>query len=222
MKGKACALLCLGVAVGLQAQEPARMGGIAERLRAQDVQRIAALTTSPKDMVWLLEGMGSQVLPERWHVEAYLLPDSNGAQVRRGRVLQVSSLITNGSASEWRRDGAARYAQVRIAGRPFGRTPSVLDLDRPFLLDDEFTDAELSSIVSFVRSSPKQSKRLPDGTLYSIGLDVDGALPIVEIRRQTGGDPMAILSRSPGVGQTVVLHAVGRRWTIVEVGYWVA
>jgi len=60
------------------------MGRIAERLRAQDVQRIAALTTSPKDMVWLLEGMGSQVLPERWHVEAYLLPDSNGAQVRRG------------------------------------------------------------------------------------------------------------------------------------------
>jgi len=185
------------------------------------VQSIAALTTNSKDVVWLLEGKSSQVLPERWHVEAYLPPDSEGAQVRRGRVLKVSSLIVGGSPSEWQADGAARYAQVRVAGRQFGRTPRVGDLDRPFLVDGEFSDTELASIASFIRSSPRQTKRLPDGTVYSVGLDVEGTVPIVEIRRMASGDPMVILSSSGGSGQTVVLRAAGRRWTIFEAGFWV-
>jgi len=58
--------------------------------------------------------------------------------------------------------------------------------------------------------------------VYSVGVDVEGTLPIVEIRRMAGGDPMVIMSSSGGSGQTVVLRAAGRRWTIVEVGSWVA
>ena len=215
-------LLCLGAVGTLHAQLPGRMGRIAERLPAQDVQKIAALVSSPKDVVWLLEGMASQVLPEKWHVDAYLLPDSNGGQVRRGRVLQLSSLIVGGSPSKWQTDGTARYAQVGITGRQFVPSPTVSRLDRPFLLDGKFTDAELSSIVSFIRSSPRQTKRLPDGTVYSVGFDVAGAWPIVAIDRTPAGDPKITLRSSPSSGQTVVVRGSAQRWRVVEVTVWVA
>ena len=62
MKGTIlCALLCLAASVALHAQQPWRMGRIAERLSAQDVQRIAGLTSNSKDVVWSLEGMSSPV-----------------------------------------------------------------------------------------------------------------------------------------------------------------
>jgi hypothetical protein len=216
-----CAIVWLAVCPNSFAQM-ARLGTIAERLTEHDLRAIAALLPPDHSAPFLLQGHRSQVLPESWYIDAYLLPDSDRAQVRRGAVLTMSSVLTNGMPSDWRIEGTARYAQVGVAGRPFPRAVGMGDVDRPFLVNGEFTDNELRSIVAFIRTSPSQKQigvGLPLGTSQG-RLEVHGSWPIVEIRRTPSADSMIILTLSGGVGETVVLRSAGRGWTILEVGSW--
>jgi hypothetical protein len=93
------------------------------------------------------------------------------------------------------------------------------------LVDGEFTDSELAGIVKFIRLSPSREIKPDRNGSFSIrggATDVEGTWPISEIRRTESGDSMVTLSRSERSGQTVVLRSSGVRWTILEVGYWVA
>jgi len=202
----------------------ARLGNIAERLTDQDLRSINRLVAENQSSPFLLSASRSHVLPETWYLDAFFLPESDRAQVRRGRVLKVSTVLRDEKPTEWRVEGSARYAQVGVAGRPFPRAFKPEDVDRPFLVEGEFTDSELASIVSFIRSSPSREIKSDRNGSFSIrggATDVEGTWPIGTVRRTTEGDSMVILSRSEGYGQTVILRFVRGRWTIVEVGFWI-
>jgi len=218
-----CAIVWLAVCPELFAQLT-RLGTIAERLTDQDLRSITRLVPESQRAPFLLSASRSHVLPETWYVDAFFLPESDRAQVRRGRVLKVSTVLRDDKPTEWRVEGSARYAQVGVAGRPFPRAFRPQDVDQPFLVEGEFTDSELASIVSFIRSSPSREIKPDRNGSFSIrggATDVEGTWPIGTVRRATDGDSMVILSRSEGYGQTVVLRSVGGRWTIVEVGFWI-
>jgi hypothetical protein len=208
---------------GLRAQQVPRLGTIGERLTNRDVEEIAALAKATVSSIYLLAGDRSQVLPETWLVEVYLAPTPDRGRVRRGPVVNVSKVVEEGSLTAWRVDGETRYAQVAAPGRRFPTALTSRDNDRPFLLEGEFTDDELVSIVSFIRSSPEQpSKKAPNGTIYGLGLPVEGALPIGTIRRTGKAEVMVILAASQRHGQTVSLRRSRDRWLIVEVVFWIA
>jgi len=151
---------------GLSAQPATRLGTIAERLTNRDIEEIAGLAQTTVSSIYLLDGQQSQV-QRKWLVVAYLAPASDRAQVRRGRVVKVSKVV-EGSPAAWRIDDERRYAQVAAPDRRFPTALTPGDNSRPFLLEGEFTDSELLSIVSFIRSSPAP---------------VEGHLPIGAIRR---------------------------------------
>src|SRR5204862_6985516 len=114
-----------------------------------------------------IEADHDQVLPEAWLALAYLAPDSDQREVRRGRILDLRTLVSDRRSVRWRvtsRNG--RYAQVAVRGRPFSDRVGALDLDRQFRVYGEFSDTDIASVVAYVRSSPrKPAIHMSDGTI---------------------------------------------------------
>jgi len=205
------------------AAEVSTFGGrAAQLLQARDLTEIARLV--PDREVVAIEVNWDQVLPEAWLAVAYLAPDSEVQGVRRGAIVDLKSLVTDKRAQGWRitaRDG--RYAQVAVPGKPFPRQVGNKDLDRPFRLYGRFSDAELASLIAYVRSSPRKPPIPddPDGTKHWEGGSVDGHLPVVQVTR--GKDRFKVLlSDSPGTGTYAELRYRNGTWRLGEVGFYVA
>lgn len=132
------------------------------------MQEIARLVGNTGKRAWLLVADTSQTLPEMRFIDAYLEPDVSSPTIRRGRVVHLETAIVNGTAVQWRlHSGESQYAQV-LRGSSHGR--GSLDdrsIERPFIVDGQFSDQELISLVWFVRLSPKPERKMdPDGTIH--------------------------------------------------------
>jgi hypothetical protein len=183
------------------AQQVPRLGTIGERLTNRDIEEIARLARTTVSTIYLLHGDQGQT--EKWLVDVYLAPASDRAQVRRGRVVKVSKAV-DGSPTAWHLDEERRYAQVAAPGRRFPTALTPGDNNRPFLLEGEFTDSELVSIVSFIRSSPAP---------------VEGHLPIGAIRRTGKTHVAVILIASPLSSHILSLRRSRGHWDVVGVGF---
>jgi hypothetical protein len=195
---------------------------VAQLLQASDLTEIARLV--PGREVVAIEAYWDQVLPEAWLAFAYLAPDSEIRGVRRGDIVDLKSLVTDERAQGWRitaRDG--RYAQVAVPGKPFPRHVGNRDLDRPFRVFGRFSDAELASLVAYVRSSPRKPPIPddPDGTKHWEGFSLDGHLPVVQVRRVNDRFEV-LLSDSPGAGTYAELRYRNGTWRLGQVGFYVA
>jgi hypothetical protein len=63
------------------AGQPAVIGSSARQLlSAHDIDQITRLATAGDRTVWLMDVSRSMILPEEWHVDAYLLADGRAAQ----------------------------------------------------------------------------------------------------------------------------------------------
>jgi hypothetical protein len=156
-------------------------------------------------------------------IDAYLEPDVTGVTIRRGRVVYLESAIVNGTAVRWRvRAGNSQYAQVvRESNRSRGPVHD-RSIERPFIVDGQFSDQELISLVSFVRGSPEQERKLdPDGTIRMAFPSVDGTMPITEVRRENS-DVIVVLQSSTRSGQTATLTRNRSTWKLVSVSGWLA
>jgi len=84
------------------------------------------------------------------------------------------------------------------------------------------SDADLVSIVSFVRSSPKRADRKnADGSIRRIYVsEVEGSIPIGNITAK--GDCYFVVSteRSPGAGQQIEIIRTDSGWEVYDVQEW--
>jgi hypothetical protein len=89
------------------------------------------------------------------------------------------------------------------------------DVDRPFRVDGRFSDDELLDLVLFIRTSPRNPPIPddPDGTSHVVFDQVDGTLPVLEMRREHDA-VRVVLGASSRSWQSVVLRRVGRHWKI--------
>jgi hypothetical protein len=138
---------------------PLRLGDLARALSEQDVGNIVrALPAGEKP--WLLIGDRGQGSSKIQFIEAYMPPEVTTPEMRRGRMIRLFRRVSDSPTTEsWtinnnfqQGQGMSRtYAQVVVAGRGFEQIQSDRDINRQFFVTGRFDDAELFSLVTFLR-----------------------------------------------------------------------
>jgi len=170
------------------AAKPLRIGG-AQQLSEQDIANLELLMPKGKKP-WLywgeLDVLDWGTVDAIATVAAYLPPDSETSEIRRGTMITLR-WPDHSPAKAWTViDANGSYAQVAIAGKSFDQIQRDQDLNRPFKVVGTFDDAELLSIVNFVRT------KYPGSPLR--GVERDGLNPIlVSIGSDRNGRPMKLV-----------------------------
>ena len=214
--------LWLSMTAGLlsvQQPLPIRLGDVARQLSDQDIATLER-TLPPGPRPWLLigEALVFGVSPPIQSVEAFLPPETATREIRRGSMIPLQRRIADPAKPEawaianasYPRGRIGSYAQVVIAGRNFEEIQGDEDINRPFVVDGRFDDAELVSILTFIRSFPV--KPTPPGP------PMIGGLPVHTIVRQPGDYVDIWTRRSFASSQIVTLRKQGQSWVVVSVG----
>jgi len=181
---------------------PILQGSFAVQLSPQDIaniERVLPQAAKP----WLLGG-GDCLFCEAM-ITAYLPPTTETAELRRGRVLVLqppAGLIKGGMPTRnpptfWvLTDKSGLYAQLPAVGQTFDPAPSARNL---MGIVGDFSDAELLSIVGFVRSNNRWA-----GSLEHLSGD---ALGVVQVQLNPG----------PGRGRLIArIRREGQSWIIIS------
>jgi hypothetical protein len=196
---------------------PIRSGEVARELSDKDIADLVQ-TLPAGSKPWLLIGERGQIRIAQT-IEAYLPPVTSTREVRRGSMIPLRRYLRNGAAPDpwtvipnYGRGGATTplsYAQVSIAGRSFDQIQGDDDLNRPFMLKGNPTDADLVDVVAVLRASRAYS--------YPGGGYVAG-LPILNMDWQTNNFVVVDL-RDGGIlkQQRATLRKEGDVWVITQV-----
>jgi hypothetical protein len=211
----AMAWLTLGVAAGGQ-QLPMQRFPAAQPIADvddQELMRLAAAHGQP----WLFFEPQEGQLRGYWHARVYLQPVAADPPVRRGRVLLFMARTPPGheGAKTWQVSESA-YAQVPVANT--GRL-AVEAKDLPFLESHRLPDADLLSLVAFVRSSPSAPGHNDQrGPAYR----VDGEKPINSIRRGADDTIEVVVMNDRSSSWTLTVKRDGDTWVATRVRFSIA
>ncbi len=184
-------------------------------LREPDIAAIKERTRDTCDALWLIKAFRSQLAGSRY-VQAYcaaVAVPQGDVFLRRGTFVTV----TNHSDQGWMASGTGQYAQVSADARTPDQVPGDRDIRRPFRVNGSFTDAELVSLVTFVRSSPPNPLPPPQ---YVPRLE--GDRPIGGVWKQGDGTVRVALARDDFESQVVDVRQTDRGWQIVRISFVVA
>ena len=187
---------------------PIRTGDFARQLTKQDVDAVKALLPAGSTP-WLLNGdagLGSNI----YYIEAYLAPTSESGAVRSGTIVRAMREINPPSKWKVQRPNQT-YAQVAVRGRSFDQIQGDQDINRPFVVSGRFDDAELITIVEFLRSNP--------------ALDASNSVqsfPILTLARQSSSIVKVRTRGGPTKGQSITMRLDGQKWILVSVASWTA
>jgi hypothetical protein len=142
---------------------PLVFGPRAATIRAADIEAITRAVAPHGGSPWLLTEFWSIPLrngEREWVALAYLAPSIATPEFRRGPLVDVTTELTAESAPDpmtWKVDDPTRiltWAQVALPGRSFDDVTGDADENRPLHITGDITDADLVSIVRFVRARP--------------------------------------------------------------------
>jgi hypothetical protein len=186
-----------------------RIGDVARKLSDQDISDLEA-AVALRGKPWLLLGERGQ-RPLAQFIEAYLSPDNTTGRVRRGRIVRVSRLAPS---SAWTIDNnnyqqgfprGGSYAQVAVSGRSFDQIQGDEDLNRPFLVEGNISDADLVSIVTFIRST-----QLSGGRTTNTG-------PIQSVSGNSPTSAIVWIRAGAMASEILTLNRQVQGWVIVQV-----
>jgi hypothetical protein len=213
-------LLVAGLLAAQAPREPLAFGRQAAWLRPEDVEAIAGAVASYGGRPWLLTGVQRSPANRdgqyQWSVSAYVAPATATPELRRGPLVRVRSSRSTeqlSDATTWTVDPSSivTWAQVALPGRPFGDVQGEQDENWPLTITGDITDADLLSVVRFLRSRPVLSVP-PNLNLGQVPGPVRGirapairhpALPAVRVG----------LGLSASCGYEVVLERRGDTWS---------
>lgn len=231
MKNIVLALLVGGL--WIQAVPPLRLGPTSDRLTAEDLDQIGAITQQKGGRSWLilgrsLSGPGGGSIP--WEVWTFLEPAGPTGPVRRGVLLRLVARLPRVDAyaapKSWTIRATRQWAQIVTPGQAPDKLEDSRDRNRPFAIEGELSDSILQEVVGVIRSSPVLGDPAPVGVNQApspLLCQVQGAWPILSIRLQDGGRVEVTLVRDDDElsGQTVVVQKTGRRWVLASVNFWI-
>lgn len=199
---------------------PLVFGPQAAWFRPADAEGIARAVAPYGGRPWLIIGVRRSP-PQRngefrWSAVAYAAPTTATPDLRRGSLVPVSSASTSAQLADptsWSADPSrvGTWAQVALPGRTFEDVTGEQDENRPLTITGDITDADLLSVVRFLRSRPVIV--VPPG--LNLGT-VPG--PVRAIRAPVVKHPALPAVRvglglSAGCGYDVVLERRGETWT---------
>jgi hypothetical protein len=179
---------------------------------------IAAIKERARDAcerLWVVRAFRSQPA-NRQYVEAYCdaMPTPEGdVHLRRGAYVAV----LRDHEKPWAVSAKGSYAQVSADARTPDQVPGDRDIRRPFRVNGSFTDAELVSLVTFIRSSPRNPEPSPQYFPR-----VEGNQPIGGVWRNGDGTVRVSLARADFESQVVELRETDRGWEILKITFVVA
>jgi hypothetical protein len=185
---------------------------MARALPDHDVLALERVASAHGVSPWLIRGPGDPRSMTQ-SIDAYGVPKITTAVLRRGPMATLSRhrVVERAPWERWAVDGRAEYAQVAMNGDGFVWLEDDADPGRPFRVNGRVTDAELISLVTFIRASPPD----PAGDVR-----VRGDWPIILIGRQIDGTLDVLLRSEELEGQRVTAHLQNGTWTIVAVRSW--
>jgi len=230
--GKRRVLIWGFVFIALASSSPARaaareqpLQGVwieAKDLTPAEMAQVRGLARPTGKEPWLIHGfrhgLGPKFTSRRTRLEVYLQPEVENGSLRRGRVLhvEISAPAAGGRNASARIESTGNYAQIVVPGRRATDVEGKWDLNRPFLVDGEFDDQTLSSLVALIRRSPQGPPR-PNG---GVSAKINGSLAISRVRRTDGGVEVT-LNADDLHGENVTLEERGGSLVIVEHGFWI-
>lgn len=160
-------LLIVMLAGGLVAAQappgPLAFGPQAAWFRLADAEGIARAVASYGGRPWLITGVRRSAQRRngeyQWSAVAYVAPTTANPELRRGPLVPVDTVPTSeplADPASWRADptSVVTWAQVAVPGRAFEDVTSEQDENRPLTITGDITDADLLSVVRFLRSRP--------------------------------------------------------------------
>jgi hypothetical protein len=184
---------------------------IVAKLGESDIAAITERTRDTCSTVWLVKAFRSQLMNAQF-VEAYcaVVPTpEGGVYLRRGTYVGLGRDRT----APWAVRNTGQYAQVSADGRTPDQIPGDRDIRRPFRLKGSFTDAELVSLVLFVRSGPAN----PQPSAHDPR--VQGGWPMNGVWRNADGTIDVGLSQSDFESQRVTVRRTEHGWDVVKIGF---
>ncbi len=216
------AMLAGGVLVAQVPPAVPVFGSQGRWLRLADIEAITRVVAPHGGPPWLFSAV-RRTTPTRnkefrWFAYAYLAPTRATAEFRRGVRVQVSTAYSTEELPDlatWKVEPsrvAMRWAQVALPGRAFEDVPNERDENWPMSVTDGVSDADLLSIVRYVRSRPVMT--VPPG--FNLA---PGPLPgvIREMSLLEGGPPAfsatrVTISTSSCTGYWVTLERRQETW----------
>ena len=146
-----------------QNTDPLVFGRQAAWLRPADVESIARAVGPYGGPPWLITEVRRSPRDRngqfQWSALAYVAPTTATTEFRRGALVRVNAGLTTEQLADpatWRADASTvrQWAQVAMPGRRFDDVKGELDDNLPLTISGDITDADLLSVVRFLRSSP--------------------------------------------------------------------
>ena len=188
------------------------------RLTGKDITDLTKVLPEEK-APWLVvgEGPGAFGPGSVQSYRAYMQPIAATPDVRHGLAFEIArptGVVSQGwtlTTDPGRQPVSFQYAQVAIDGRPFDQIVNEGDSNLPFRLDGPIDDAELVSLVRFVRTqAPGPIKGIM--TKPPDGLSNNGPL------RLAPGEVRVVLRTTLTEGVLLLLGKVEQRWEILARG----
>lgn len=212
------------LAVQVPRGQPLVFGPQAAWLRPVDVDAVGRAVAPYGGAPWLITEVRRSP-PRRtgefqWSAMAYLAPTIATSEFRRGRLVHVSTGLTAeqlADPSTWTADPTTvrEWAQVAIPDRAFEDVKNEQDENLPLWISGDLTDADLVSIVVFLRSRPAITVR-PGLNLGQVPGPVRG-IRAPAIRHPFLPAARVSLGLTGGCGYEVVLERRDSDWIGGEV-----
>src|SRR5438105_12622397 len=186
--------------------------GLPRALTDQDIASVGQALES-EGRPWLLDGGPAQFGTAQF-IYAFLPATFSTPTLRRGTVIFLERRNSRTIfqrptlADPWDVQRTESYAQVAIPGRNFDDIQGDEDVNRPFRIPGKFEDAEIVSLVNFIRSDPPAR----GSTIQH--------WPILSITRKADDSFEVLLRGGINYGQFVGLRKTSESWVIVDGGAW--
>jgi hypothetical protein len=195
---------------------PARIGDAARKLSRQDIVDIErALASAGKtEKPWLL--IGGETPQHSYVVYAYLTHESGTAEFRRSEKVMIARPSKKQPWSVYfiHEKSGGTCAQVAVQGQSMDSIVADRDISQPFWVIGDIPDAEITSVVRFLRTAPPTSLYGEQVPSWRIG----------QLFRSLDGGSISVSLRHPNEysGISMRLKQDGSTWRILETFHWVS
>ena len=190
-----------------------RFGRVGQALTEADITQIASLAKTYGKSPRLVLGESSMVQGLAV-IRVFLESDNTDTPVQRGTMLRLEAETPPkvSEASVWRVTVTQSYACIAAPGRRHFEITSAQDIGWPFIVDGQFDDETLLSIVAFIRTRPRLSET-PEGVAMS-----DAPISSIVLRN----NEVVITTRTGELqGERVTLVRRGDQWVMTRFGLWI-
>jgi hypothetical protein len=203
-------MLLLGLGLPLD-DEMHCFGPLAPKLHAVELAAVVQAATTKSGPPWAAYAVGAH---DNYYVKAFLPPATATARIRRGTAQVYQCHGPENPCVVWKPSGPPEhYAQIS-AKAAFASQPAVRSLaERPVTVQGSFSDDELFTLVTFLRTKPQ----LPKPLKGEVSLDgVTDEYPIMSIKRLE--NVVEVFMSDDGFkGDQVTCKRNGRGWQLVDV-----